>query len=324
MARPRSGKDLSLKSLELFQACAEKGSLQAVATETGLTISTVSHHLRNLEDNLGVELLDHGRRPMVLTPTGRRFLRNIETALFTIRKAKAEVTSGEITAASYLRLGSIEDFDSDIVPELAIFLSAALPSCDFLFDTHASHSIIELLQNRELDIGITSLPQERLGNLRVRPLLHDPFVVVLPKLTGDTLNEVVSGKTKMPFLRFSSTLMMARQIEAQLKRLGVNADQRFECSNNQTLMAMVAAGAGWTITTPLLFASARRFQSKLQMHRFPSKSFARTLAVVSTPDCSQRLVSLIDKELRGLIATHSLKPMLAAAPWLADEFTLVD
>ena len=42
-------KDLNLKTLELFQICAEKGSLIAVSNDTGLSVSTVSHHLRGLE-----------------------------------------------------------------------------------------------------------------------------------------------------------------------------------------------------------------------------------------------------------------------------------
>ena len=50
-------KDLTLKGLEVFQAVAKLGSIQAVAEETGLSISTVSHHLKALENGLGVSLV---------------------------------------------------------------------------------------------------------------------------------------------------------------------------------------------------------------------------------------------------------------------------
>ena len=81
MTAASSNKDLSLKWLELFQTYARTNSLQATAKETRLSISTVSHHLRNLEEHLGVDLFDHTRRLMVLTPTGRNFLRNIAQAM---------------------------------------------------------------------------------------------------------------------------------------------------------------------------------------------------------------------------------------------------
>ena len=51
--RQSARQDLSLKWLELFQICAQKGSLRAASEESGLTISTISHHLRKLEDHLG-------------------------------------------------------------------------------------------------------------------------------------------------------------------------------------------------------------------------------------------------------------------------------
>lgn len=324
MPRSTAPKDLSLKWLELFQICARKGSLQAASKETGLTVSTVSHHLRNLEDHLGVELFNHARRPMVLTPKGRVFLRNIDDALYSIRKAKAEASAGSITEASYLRIGTIEDFDSDIVPELAVFLSANMPSCDFLYQTDSSHEIIEMLRNRHLDLGITTTPTDRLRDLQDRPLLRDPFVVVLPAISSQNLVDVVEGRAKLPFLRFSSNLIIARQIEAHLRRHNIVADHRFECSNNQTLMAMVAAGAGWTITTPLLFSRAKRFHANLAMHQFPGKRFSRTLALVVTPDCSRSVIDLIDKRIRGLITEHVVDPFHQNIPWLKDSFTLID
>lgn len=324
MPRQPAPKDLSLKWLELFQTCAQKGSLQAASDETGLTISTVSHHLRNLEDHLGVELFNHSRRPMVLTPKGRVFLRNIEDALYAIRKAKAEASAGSIAEASYLRIGTIEDFDSDIIPELAVSLSRHMPSCDFMYQTDSSHEIIEMLRNRHLDLGITTTPVERVRDLQDRPLLRDPFVVVLPRFSEDALADVVEGRTKLPFLRFSNNLIIARQIESQMRRLGMTARSNFECSNHQTLMAMVAAGSGWTITTPLLYSRAKRFQQKLVMHRFPGKSFSRTLTIVATPDCSRSILELIDSKVRSLLREHVISEQIHQMPWLADSFRLVD
>ncbi|MCK8464053.1 LysR family transcriptional regulator [Aliiroseovarius sp. S1339] len=323
MPRKPIRKNLSLKWLELFQICAQKGSLQAAAKETGLTVSTVSHHLRNLEDHLGVELLNHARRPMVLTQKGHVFLRNIDDALYSIRKAEAEASAGSISEARYLRLGAIEDFDSDIIPDLAVYLSTNMPHCDFLYHTGSSHSIIEMLRNRQLDLGIASIPTERFRDLQVLPLLNDPFVMVLPIDAEQSLADVVEGRTKLPFLRFSGDLVIAGQIEAHLRRHGLSSANRFECDNNQTLMAMVAAGAGWTISTPLLFSRAKRFQPKLRLHRFPGKGFARTLAIVLTPDCSRSMCDLVDNNVRTLVNTHAIGPLHQSVPWLADSFNLI-
>ena len=128
-------------------------------------------------------MFNHARRPMVLTPKGKVFLRGIDDALYSIRKAKAEASAGSLTEASYLRIGTIEDFDSDIIPELAVFLSARMPACDFMYQTGSSHEIIEMLRNRQLDLGSTTAPTERMVDLQDRPLLRAPFALVLPLIT---------------------------------------------------------------------------------------------------------------------------------------------
>lgn len=324
MSRISGQKDMNLKALELFQICASKGSLQAVSHDTGLSISTVSHHLRGLEEHLGVALFDHSRRPMKLTPKGHIFLRSINTALHSIRKAKAEVSVGTIAESSYLRLGAIEDFDSDIIPELAVYLSMSMPRCDFMYHTDSSYQIIEMLRDRKLDLGIASSPTERMRDLQDRPLLRDPFVVALPQGYDISAADFLEDRNKLPFLRFSDDTIIGRQIESQLRRMGLSLPHRFECSNSQTLMAMVAAGTGWTIITPLIFSRGKHFLSQLQIHRFPGKSFARTLAVVATPDCSGLVLDLVDKKMRTLITEHAINPIHKNSPWLADSFTLIN
>ncbi|MEM6498180.1 MAG: LysR family transcriptional regulator substrate-binding protein, partial [Pseudomonadota bacterium] len=217
----------------------------------------------------------------------------------------------------------IEDFDSDIIPEIAVYLSQIMSGCHFTYSTDSSHTIIEMLRNRHLDLGIASAPHEHFRDLQDRPILRDPFVVVLPRVAQRPMSEIVEGQGDLPFLRFSSELLIARQIESQMRRLGFKSTSSFECSNNQTLMAMVAAGAGWTITTPLLYARAKRFQSKLTMHKFPGKSFSRTLSIITTPDCSRSMLDLIDAKLRTLISQYAISRLTRDNPWLADSFQLI-
>ena len=321
---PLPRKDLSLKSLELFQLCARKGTLQAVSEETALSVSTISHHLRTLEQHLGVDLFNHARRPMVLTAKGRDFLHNIEDPLRAIRRATAEASAGDITEASYLRIGTIEDFDSDIFPQLAVLLSRTMPRCRFLHHTDTSNAIIGMLGDRKLDLGITGSPPGRIGDLRDVPLVQDPFVIVLPRGSDIAPEDALHGKTSLPMLRFSGNLMIARQIETQLKRSALAVPDKFECDNNQTIMAMVAAGAGWAISTPLLFARAGQFQSRVRMHRFPGKSFSRTLSVVATPDCSRAVLELVYTTMRELVTEHAIAPFHDAEPWLKDSFHLAE
>ncbi|EBA15339.1 transcriptional regulator, LysR family protein [Roseobacter sp. SK209-2-6] len=314
--------DLSLKWLEVFQLAASLGSAQAVARETGLSISTVSHHLHRLEDQLGVSLLDHKKRPMVLTPAGSIFLKYIEEALGLIRKAQAEASSGNLHEARQLRLGLIEDFDSEIGPELAVYLASHMPKCSFTHHTRASHDILELLRKRRIDIGLANRPGETVHDLQETPFLRDPFVLALPVNTPFEPEDFLAGQTNLPFLRYSTAEIISGQIETQLRRLKIALPQRFEIESNQTLMAMVASGNGWAVTTPLCYMRAKRFHRQVKLHPFPEKSFARHLSMFATPECAKTSQQIVHKTLQNLVLKRALKPALEMMPWLHGMFEL--
>lgn len=316
----RSG--LSLKGLEIFELTAALGSVQAVAQETGLSISTVSHHLRSLEDQLGLDLVDHKRRPMVLTPTGSLFLKDIEKALALIRRAQSQARSGNLHEARQLRLGLIEDFDSEIGPELAVTLASGMPSCDFTHHTRPSHEILELLHKRHIDIGLSNRPSETVLDLQETPFLRDPFVLALPLNAAQTPEEFLRGHSKLPFLRYSSGQIISRQIEAQLRRLKISLPKRFEIESNQTLMAMIASGNGWGISTPISYMRAKRFHGRVKLHPFPDRGFARNISLFATPECAESSQQIVMKTLQSLVEKRALAPALEMMPWLREQFFL--
>ena len=89
-------------------------------------------------------------------------------------------------------------------------------------------------------------------------------------------------------------------------------------------MAMVAAGSGWSITTALHYSHGQQFQDEVQVHRFPGKSFARTMSVISTPDCSRSVVAQVRLKMYELLDRTTLPVMHDKLPWLKDSFTLID
>ncbi len=314
------GSELSLKWLEVFQHTATLGSVRAVAKETGLSISTVSHHLRSLETKLGVNLLDHQHRPMVLTPAGREFLKYVRQALMLIRKGQAEVMTGNVYGARMLRLGLIEDLDNEVGPDLAVRLAKTMPQCNFTHRTRSSHEILDLLRRREIDIGIATVPVDGAPDLQETPFLRDPFVLALPVNCQQTPAELLEGLNGLPFLRYDANQIISYQIETQLRRLKINLSRRFEIESNQTLMAMIAEGGGWAITTPMCYMRASRFHAKVKLFPFPEKAFARSISILSPPECAAKSKRIVQDIMVQLIEKRALQPALKMMPWLANSF----
>ncbi len=315
---------LRLIWLEIFERVAQSGSVQTVATDIGLSVSTVSHHILSLEQALSISLLDHTRRPMVLTPAGTVFLRSVEEALRLIRGAESEMISGDLSQARDLRLGLVEDFDSEIAPELAQQLATAMPKCTFRHFTRPSHEILEMLRNQRIDAGVATRPPQDVPGLLEYPLLRDPFVLACPRASTATPETLLAGKTSLPFLRYSQNQIIGVQIEAQLRRSRVSLANRFELESNQSIMGMVAAGSGWAITTPTSYVRAKRFHDKVTLHPFPGKGFSRTLSLFTTESYVQPVAELILSSLQQLIARQVVAPVIQRMPWLESTFQVVE
>ncbi|MEM1004185.1 MAG: LysR family transcriptional regulator [Pseudomonadota bacterium] len=313
-------KSLSLRWLEVFQLIAKSGSIQRVASETGLSISTVSNHLRSLETTLGVELVDHSRRPMGLTPAGEVFSRYVREGLTVLKRGEAEIRSGNWQHATALRLALVDDFDNQVAPELFRFLAHALPRCNFRHFTRPSHEIIAKLQEHKLDAGVATRPAGKTEGLIEYPLLRDPFIVILPERFKGTVEDVFDPNASLPFLRYSRDYTIGKQIEIQLTRSKFNLPNRFELECNQSIVGLVAEGSGWAITTVASFRRAQRFHQHVKARPFPGRNFLRTVSLFTTDVYPASTSMLIHKILEKLIKQNFCDPMNSKYPWLDGDF----
>lgn len=82
---------LPLHAFRAFEAAAEFKSLTLAADELGVTHAAISHHIRGLEEQLGMRLFDRSTRPMKLTDAGDRLLEAVQTGFDRISGAIAEL-----------------------------------------------------------------------------------------------------------------------------------------------------------------------------------------------------------------------------------------
>lgn len=314
---------LSLKWLEVFLLTARRGSVQAAADEANLSVSTVSHHLSSLETTLGVRLFDHSRRPMRITPAGAVFLGYADEALRLLRKAEIEAQSGDLAETRKLSLAVVEDFDSQIAPELARVLATSMPGCTFRHLTRPSHEIHALLRAQEIDIGVSTRPLFDATDLVEYPLLRDPFVLAAPAEQDCAAEDYLAGTAPLPLLRYSQDQLIGSQIEAQLKRLRISLPNRFEFESNQSIMNMVAEGDGWAITTPTNYVRAQRFHREVRLMPFAGKGFARYLSVFTTELHAPAAAETVASTLRHLVQVRAVTPAVERMPWLSELFYLL-
>ncbi|MCT4558289.1 MAG: LysR family transcriptional regulator [Pelagimonas sp.] len=317
-------KGVTLKGLEVFEALAMSGSVAGAAEQTGMSQPSVSQQMRNLEKALGVDLVDHGRRPMQLTPAGRNFLTRTKTVLGQLRQAQSELTVMDLTDVSALDLGVIDDFDNDLTPRLVSILAESMRHCRFRLTTSPSHQITDALKSRRLHLAISGSHGEGVEGVVEYPLVRDPFIFVCPKGGVDRQGGIEAVMQATPLLRHDRDLMIGRQVETHLRRLKLHFPERFEIGAHLSLMTLVSRGAGWTLTTSTGFMRAARLHDQLEAHPLPFEPFARRISLFATNDWTSDVPRDMARTSRLLMQEMVVEPALHALPWLQGDLELLD
>lgn len=315
---------ISLWGVEIFLATAEAGSISAAARRLGASTSTLSQQLAGLEGVLGVTLLDRGARPMRLTSAGRVFLRHARSMLDSATAARAELALADLSGLPRLRLGVIEDLDADVTPRLLTALSAQFRNSRFLLETGASHRLLEQLSARALDMVITADPglaRSAEPGEESYPLLAEPFVVAIPQGTPtDALADTLRG---LPLIHYSARHLMGRQIAAHLAGQSLTLAHRFELDSYHAILAMVAAGQGWTILTPLALHHAARFLPEVEVCPLPFGGLERRIVLSARSGALQTMPGQVREHVQALLAEAVIAPALLRWPWLDGQLRLL-
>lgn len=314
---------VTFRALELIDELSRTGSMQEAGRNLGLSAPAASQQLKNLETSLGHDLVDHSRRPLELNTTGQAYLKHVQIALQHLRQGASEMALLNVQMVKSMRIGIIDDFDSEVTPRLAVVMANVLTPSELTLVTATSMKIINDIASRKLDLGISARPPELLQGISESPVLRDPFVLAVPRgylaRAPKSLNELES----LSFLRYEKTQVLGRQIAAHLARLRLSPKGWIEVDSNQAIFGLVASGIGWTITTPVGFLSTRRFHDKIDLFPLPFAAFARTISLFRHDDWMPEIADNIAERLRSILQESMVEPGRAALPWIGDGLTIL-
>ena len=315
---------ITLWGIEVFVAIAEEASISAAARRLGASPSAVSQQLTNLEQALGTALLNRNERPMSLTPSGVLFQRRAQTVLNEAARARAELARLDPSVLMRLRLGMIEDFDWGVTPQLLRDMAEELVNCQFLLETGPSHRLVDRLDSRALDVIVSADVGTEADWMEVHPILEEPFLAAAPNGVIPDGTDTLEALRKMPLILYTERHHMGRLIAAHLARQNLELDHRFELDSYHAIMALVAAGAGWTILTPMGFMHAHQFRDDACALPLPIAPLKRTVSLTARSGVLQRIPADMAVRLRSLVSKLVVGPCVKRMPWLAERLKVLE
>jgi DNA-binding transcriptional LysR family regulator len=309
---PQEG-HFDLRGLRLFLTVAEARSMTEAAKRAGTSQSAVSQAMARLEVNCGAALFERGARPLRLTPAGEVLAKGVPALLRAEAELRRRLAGERDTAAEALRLGLVDSFAATVGPELIRRLRGHSERITVL--SGISPTLWADMQDRRLDFMVLTDPAGRIDGMRQHTILSEPYVLLLPKRLADNI-EIPSLKdlaATHPFIRYSIRSHIGTQVEEHLARQGISPRASMEFDGTDALFAMVSAGLGWALTTPLCYAHGRARAEDLVVLPLPGKAFSRSFYMVAAPAAPAEAEARIVEHARG-VARELIETEIA--PWL--------
>jgi DNA-binding transcriptional LysR family regulator len=236
---------MTLTQLEIFSLVAELRGFTAAAHRLEISQSAVSHALKSLEQELGVELLRRHQSQVELSDIGQQILLRARAMLGLANTLRQEAADARGMKRGTLRIGSFGPTSSiKLLPKILRHYHAAHPGIEVHIDEGPDRQVIQWLEERRIDIGFVVLPQERFDTFR---LIEDQMVALLPAdhaLAGrDSLS--LSDLCHDPFVltEAGSSELVSRLFNAS--RLTPNI--RYRCSQLLSTLDTVSRGDALTV-----------------------------------------------------------------------------
>ena len=169
---------MELRHLRYFVALAEYLSFTKAADRVHVTQSTLSHQIRQLEDEVGQPLFDRIGKKVVTTEAGELFLGFAMRALKEVDHGIAMLKPGGGGLTGEVRIGATHTFNIGLIPECVAQFLARHPTVRVRIDELSADQIGAKLHSGELDIGIAYRPNGP-TDLWFEPLYNEEMVLVV-------------------------------------------------------------------------------------------------------------------------------------------------
>jgi DNA-binding transcriptional LysR family regulator len=287
------------------------------ATHLQVTQSAVLQTIAKLEAGIGAPLFDRAMRPLGLTTSGKSLFARGQALIAHARSTFDDVREGANLPIANVTVAMSFSLANQLTAPILTSLGKRADRWNIRSGISLEHQG-EFLA-RDIDMMVTgSFNLEHRDNVVLHPIFEETFVLAFPADYREPI-DLSRGPPELPFIRFSRLTGMGQQIERQIVRMKLKLPQIVEVESSHQQMALVAAGFGWTITSPVCLTAAPNYLSQLRLEPMTRGRFSRKVQVVARASELGNLPDRIARLSTAVLREQTFPPLIADHPWMADQ-----
>jgi DNA-binding transcriptional LysR family regulator len=254
-----------IDKLELLLALAKERHFGRAAEACGVTQPTMSTSLKQLEEILGVMLVQRGSRFQGFTPEGERTLDWARRIVGDARAMKQEINGLKDKLSGEIRIAAIPTV-LGMMASLTTPFRARHPDVRFRIESCTSTEVLGLLENLEVDAGLTYLENEPVGRVRSIPLYNETYRLVTSPdgMFGDRDQVTWQEVGQVPLCLLTPEMQNRRIIDRALKSVGAEATPSLTSNSVIVLYTHVKTGR-WASVMPARLAQTLGLSDNIRM-----------------------------------------------------------
>lgn len=239
-----------IDKLQMFIVLTREKHFGRAAEECRVTQPTLSAAIKQLEDHLGVMLVRRGSRFLGLTPEGQRVLDWARRIVSDARAMREEIRAAKHGLSGHVSIAAIPTALA-MVSALTKPFTEKHPDVAFSVWSRSSIEVLSLLENLEIDAGITYLDNEPLGKVAAVPLYYERYHFVTGAGSEFADRETVTWKevSKQPLCLLTPDMQNRRIINQYLAKAGAIAHPMLESNSLIALFSHMRTGK-WSSIMP--------------------------------------------------------------------------
>ena len=239
---------MELKQLQTIKNILNEGSYLKAAEKMGYVPSTVTLHIQQLEDELGIKLFEKRGRRMVLSKEGDFFWTNAKPLLEHADFFKQTMNNFVTGQMGHIRLGTISTIGRSLLIPKVIAFCKKYPDMKLTFELNSSEIITQKIVDNQLDIAIGFAPPSNL-NLYFEPICLEPMDLLLP--VGHPLANkkeiTLKDLSNENLLLTESYCSYRNEVDKHFSAFGIPLKSMIQINDGKTIIQFVQAGIGCSI-----------------------------------------------------------------------------